>query len=181
MITEASSRLLLPSLDELESVLSNLMDAPLLVDRYRKGSSLPEFYLAGLYCDQNDVLRSLIQVDFSFALYCGARLSLIPSGVIEECKASGELTETVLANVHEILNIFGLLFNEQRPNASRARLTQLVLANELPEEGRELLQAPGLQGIDVTVSWRDRSSIGALSIRLLPMPIDTDPPEELVP
>jgi hypothetical protein len=168
MITEASSRLLLPSLDELESVLSNLMNEPLSADRYRKGSSLPEFYFAGLYCDQNDLLRSLIQVDFGFALYCGARLSLIPIGVIEESKASGELTETMVANVHEILNVFGLLFNEQRPNAPRARLTKLVLVNELPEEGRELLQLPGLRGIDVTVSWRDRSTVGNLSIRLLP-------------
>ncbi|MCL5052218.1 MAG: hypothetical protein M1447_00140 [Gammaproteobacteria bacterium] len=173
MIIEASSRLLLPSLDELESVLSNLMDAPLLADRYRKGSPLPEFYLVGLYCDQNDVLRSLIQVDFSFALYCGARLSLIPAGVIEESKASGELTDTIVANVHEILNIFGLLFNEQRPNAPRARLTKLVLVDELPEEGQELLRSPGLQGIDVAVSWRDRRPVGALSIRLLPKaPVD---------
>lgn len=168
MVAESNSRLLLPSLDELESVLSNLMDVPLWADRHRKGSPLPEFYLAGLYCDQDDVLRSLIEVDFNFALYCGARLSLIPAGMVEESKASGELTETMIDNVHEILNIFGLLFNEQRPNAPRARLTKMVLVDEMPTEGNELLRAAGLQAIDIDVSWRDRSPIGTLSIRLLP-------------
>ncbi|WP_298212139.1 hypothetical protein [Ferrimicrobium sp.] len=168
MITEASSRLLLPSLDELESVLSNLMNAEVLAARYPKGSQLPALYLAGLYHDQDEVLRSIIEVDFPFALTFGAGLSMIPKGMIDEARAAGALTDTMTANVHEILNIFGLLFNEQRPHAPRAHLTQLVEVSALPVEAMTLLGSPHIQGIDANISWRDRQPVGVISVRLVP-------------
>ncbi len=168
MSTDSALRLLMPSLDELESVLSNLLNAPVRGDRLRKGEVMPDGYLSGLYHDQDDILRAIIQVDFAFALDCGARLSMIPVGVVEETKASGQLTETMTANVHEILNIFGLLFNEQRPGAPRVRLVALVGANELPDEARALLGHPKVQGIDARISWKGIDARGFLSVRMLP-------------
>ncbi|WP_298347009.1 hypothetical protein [Ferrimicrobium sp.] len=176
MIAEISSRLLLPSLDEMESVLSNLMNAGVRADRYPQRSLLPTFYLAGLYHDQDDVLRSIIAVDFSFALTFGAGLSMIPKGMIDEARAAGTLTDTMMANVHEILNIFGLLFNEQRPHAPRARLTQLVEVSALAAEAMAFLGHPHLQGIDATISWRDRRPVGVISIRLLSKLLTETPP-----
>ncbi|WP_298338420.1 hypothetical protein [Ferrimicrobium sp.] len=176
MIAEISSRLLLPSLDEMESVLANLMNAEIHADRYPQRSPLPPLYLAGLYHDQDDVLRSIIHVDFSFALTFGAGLSMIPKGMIDEARAAGTLTDTMTDNIHEILNIFGLLFNEQRPHAPRARLVELVEASALPAEATALLGHPQLQGIDATISWRDRQPVGVISVRLLSkLPTETPP------
>ena len=167
MTVDLTPRLLMPSLDQLESVLSNLMNTKVLGDRLRKGAPMPDLFLAGLYHDQDDLLRAVIRVDFAFALDCGARLSMIPVGVIAEARAAGQLTEAMADNVYEILNIFGLLFNEQRPGAPRVRLVEVVDINALPEQAQELLANPKAHGVDATITWAKEEATGFVSVRVL--------------
>lgn len=145
-----TGRLLLPSLDELEHVLTELLDVVVRADRVRVGRSLPLPYLAATYRDASGVLHAVAMVDLVAAVVLGAALSRIPPMVRDEALAAGELAETMQENLHEVMNVLGLLFNEQRLHALHVRLGELCAPES--DEVRALVQDPGAKTVVATLA-----------------------------
>jgi len=120
--------------------------------------------LVALYVDDDDQPVAACALDYPFTAYAGASLTRIPLGTADECADSGEFSEVMLGNVHEIMNICSrLLMNSESPHL---RLQSLhVEPDELPEPVLELVkEAPA--SADFSVSFPDygegRASFKAL-------------------
>ena len=57
------------------------------------------------FLNDEDELVALCACDNSFVAYSGAALSMIPPNTAEEMAKSGQITEAVVANFHEVMNI----------------------------------------------------------------------------
>ena len=78
--------------------------------------------------------------DLPFAAYSGAALSMIPAGGAEDAASSGDLTEMMRGNLHEVMNICSRLFISE--NTPHLKLEALYDNPEvLPEAARTLAQA----------------------------------------
>jgi hypothetical protein len=107
--------------------------------------------LVAVYVDDEDEPIAACAVDYPFTAYAGASLTRIPLGTAEECAATGEFSEIMLGNVHEIMNICSrLLMDSSSPHL---RLHALYDDPEkLPENVLSLMEnAP--EGVDFNVSF----------------------------
>ena len=78
--------------------------------------------------------------DLPFAAFAGAALSMIPKGGAEDAARSGDLTETMLGNLHEIMNICSRLF--MKSDTPHLKLEKLyVTIKDLPENARAMVDA----------------------------------------
>jgi hypothetical protein len=158
-VTE-TGRLLLPSLDELERVLTELFDVVVRADRVRVGRSLPLPYLAATYRDASGVLHAVAMVDLVAAVVLGATLSRIPPVVRDEALVKGELTEAMRENLHEVMNVLSLLFNEQRLHALHVRVGEFCAPES--DEVRALMQDPATKTVTATLrvgAWPSQGTV----------------------
>jgi len=120
--------------------------------------------LVAIYVDDDDQPIAACAVDYPFTAYAGASLTRIPPGTAEECASSGEFTEIMLGNVHEIMNICSrLLMNSSSPHL---RLQTLYdTPDKLPEEVATLVQSP-VERVDFSVSFPNYGD-GRLSFKAL--------------
>lgn len=148
------SKIPLPKSIELQQILSMMYGNGL---KAQEGDPVPaqpgSKSLVALYVDDEDQPIAACAVDYPFTAYAGASLTRIPLGTAKECADTGEFSEIMLGNVHEIMNICSrLLMNSESPHL---RLQTLYKApEELPEEVQTLIgKAP--QGADFNVSFPD--------------------------
>lgn len=154
------ARLLIPSLDELERVLGELLGVVVQADRCRVGQPLPPPYLAATYRDPEGVLHGVAMVDFVAAVVLGAALSRIPPMVTAEALATGEPTEAMRENLHEVMNVLSLLFNEQRLHALHVRLGEICAPES--DEVRALAQDATTKMVTATLSLGRAPSRGTV-------------------
>jgi len=70
-----------------------------------------------VYVDDGVRLRALISCDLALSVALAASIALIPAKTAAECVAEGELTEDMVENLNEVLNILAALFNRKdRPH-----------------------------------------------------------------
>ncbi len=120
--------------------------------------------LVAIYVDDDDQPIAACTVDYPFTAYAGASLTRIPLGTAEECAQTGEFSEIMLGNVHEIMNICSrLLMDSESPHL---RLQTLYKApEELPENVLPMIQnAP--EGADFSVTFPNYGD-GRISFRAL--------------
>lgn len=78
--------------------------------------------------------------DLPFAAFSGAALSMIPKGGAEDAARSGQLSEMMRGNLHEIMNICSRLFISN--DTPHVRLETLYdKAEELPDNARAMVDA----------------------------------------
>lgn len=65
----------------------------------------------GLYVDDKGAVGSLWMCDIAGGAYLGAALSLIGPAVAAEAHKTGRLSEGLLENLHEVINVAASLFN----------------------------------------------------------------------
>jgi len=76
--------------------------------------------------------------DLPFAAFAGAALSMIPKGGAEDAAKSGDLSETMLGNLHEIMNICSRLF--MKSDSPHLKLENIYSSiKDLPENAREMV------------------------------------------
>ncbi|MFC5381087.1 hypothetical protein [Aquipuribacter nitratireducens] len=93
--------------------------------------------LVGLYVDASMETRALVMFDVALAAYSGAALGLLPPGAAQDAVDAGALTETLVENCSEVLNVFASLFNV--PNAPHLKLYSVIGPDdELRADVREL-------------------------------------------
>ena len=109
--------------------------------------------LVALYVDDDDQPVAACAVDYPFTAYAGASLTRIPKGTADECVSTGEFSQIMIGNVHEIMNICSrLLMNSKSPHLRLNGLYQKP--EEVPGPVQALLgDAP--DNADFTVSFPD--------------------------
>ena len=94
----------------------------------------------GVYvCDQGAPV-AICACDLAFAANSGAALSMLPPNVAKDAIKTKELTEVMLANLREVMNICTrLLIRDHSPHV---RLDGLMPAAVLPAPAAPILSAP---------------------------------------
>ena len=78
--------------------------------------------------------------DMNFAAFAGCALTKIPPGGAEDAAKSGELTENMLGNLHEVMNICSRLFMDS--SSPHLKLDKLYASiSELPDNARTLVDS----------------------------------------
>ena len=70
--------------------------------------------VVALYVDAELKSRAVIVFDLALAAYSGAALGLIPAAGAQDAVAEGTLSDTLLENCTEVLNIMASMFNQVR-------------------------------------------------------------------
>ena len=97
--------------------------------------------VVAVYVADDDAPSSACVCDISFAAFAGAALSMIPKGGAEDAAESGELSEIMLGNLHEVMNICSRLFmNDSSPHLRLDAVHKN--AGELPDAARDMVAEP---------------------------------------
>ena len=120
----------LPSAKETREVLAGLLGREVsvltggpMVDPAGPGGAVVAEYIS----DQMK-LAAIIVMDVAMAARAGAAIALMPSGTSEAAVADGELTDVLLENAGEILNVLASLFNAE--GAPHLRLNAVHAPND---------------------------------------------------
>ncbi len=85
--------------------------------------SVRDLGAVAVYVDDGMRLRALISCNLELAVVLGASIALIPARAAAECVAERQLTDDMVENLHEVLNILAALFN--RPDSPHVKLYAL--------------------------------------------------------
>jgi len=101
--------------------------------------------------------------DIPFAAYSGAALSMIPRGGAEDAAKSGDLSEMMRGNLHEIMNICSRLFiTDETPHLKLDALYDN--ADALPESARAMIDtAAGRTDLRISIPGYGEGNISFLS------------------
>ena len=95
---------------------------------------------AAVFVADDDTPVTACVCDMNFAAFAGSALTKIPPGGAEDAAKSGELTDNMLGNLNEIMNICSRLF--MSGNSPHLRLDKLYASiSELPENARALVDS----------------------------------------
>jgi len=107
-------KFLKPRKNDLLAMLSMLFDGNLSVSEVEAANG--DDY-AAVYVDENEMPGAVVLCDRAFATYAGAALSMMHPEVAKEALAEPELSQPILDNLHEIMNICtGLIISESTPH-----------------------------------------------------------------
>jgi hypothetical protein len=119
----------LPGPKEIKDLLDGLLDKDVtLAPASPLAPSQVNPVSVAVYVDDSLRVRALIVCDLALSTYAGAALGLVPPKVAsDEVEASG-LSESLRANLYEVLNIAASLFNV--PDAPHVRLHDMHAVGE---------------------------------------------------
>jgi len=146
----------------LGGLLTNLLGRPIQVAKKAPAPLSPNQPLViGLYRSDDGALVAACAADLQFAANAAAALALMPQRMVAEGSRDGRLSEGLLENFCEVLNVMCALLNSSDlPHQSFAEALTPPL--ELPEDVQALLGSPGIRGdfkVDIsgyeggTVTW----------------------------
>ncbi len=110
---------------------------------------LSENKVYGLFVNNEGQPVAATLCDAPFAAYAGSALMMLPPGGAEEAAETGELTQAMKENVHEIINICSRLFmGDDTPHLKLDKM--YTDPAELPEEAKAMIEsAPGSTGFGI--------------------------------
>jgi hypothetical protein len=113
----------LPDLAQVRELLGMLFDGLVVKSGAKCDVSAGSGSYAGVYVTDDGTPVALCACNIAFAANSGAALSMLPLNVAKECIKSKELTEVMLGNLREVMNICTrLLMNEVSPHLRLAEL-----------------------------------------------------------
>ena len=129
----------LPNIAQVRELLGMLFDGMIV-------KAAPKFDLSpqsnayfGVYIAAGGAPVALCACDIAFAANCGAALSMLPPNAAKDAAKSKELTEVMVANLREVMNICTrLLLHENTPHL---KLDALFSASKLPEPAAAIIAA----------------------------------------
>ena len=92
-----------------------------------------------VYVNDDDEPVAGIGCTLAFGAYAGAALSMIPKGGADEAVQSSELSEMMLGNLNEFMNICSRWF--MTAESPHLRLTATYPIDDVPEEAEDLLDS----------------------------------------
>ncbi|MCV2392759.1 hypothetical protein OEB99_00405 [Actinotalea sp. M2MS4P-6] len=69
--------------------------------------------VVGVFTDDKGSLRAILIIDLALAAYAGAAIALLPLPQAEKAVANQALSENLLENIFEVLNVAASLFNHE--------------------------------------------------------------------
>jgi hypothetical protein len=120
----------LPDVTQVRELLGMIFDGMMVKVGGKTDVSPASKSYVGVYVTDNDTTVALVACDLAFAANSGAALSMLPPNVAKEAAKSGALTDVMVANLREVMNICTrLVLREDSPHV---RLTTLCQAGKLP-------------------------------------------------
>ncbi|HEX7097266.1 MAG TPA: hypothetical protein VF183_15375 [Acidimicrobiales bacterium] len=117
--------------------------------------------VVGRYLDDDGELAALVVSDLAFAAISGAALAMIPKVVVDEAIKRGQLSDTLVENFREVVNVFSSLLNT--PTTPHLVLKGLGRHPEETADLREVLTSPSRQRtFDVTIEGYGSGCLGVL-------------------
>lgn len=106
---------------------------------------------AALYLADDDTPVTACVCDMNFAAFAGSALTKIPPGGAEDAAKSGELTENMMGNLNEVMNICSRLF--MSGNSPHLRLDKMYASiAEMPDNAKTMFDAvSGRLDLKVTI------------------------------
>ncbi len=109
-------------------------------DAWSPGPGEPAW--VGELVGDSGVLVGAFMLDLALTVQLGAAISLVPAKMAAEMIKDRKPTDAVLADVHEVLNVFTAVFNT--PENPHVRLRRMLpVDHNLPEGLREALSSVG--------------------------------------
>ena len=103
--------------------------------------SLDEEPLIAVYVNDDGEVACVCLCDMHFAAFAGSALSMIPAGTAKEAADEGDPSDTMLENLHEVLNVLARQFVTK--DGPHAKLETLYLdAEDLPLEAADMIESP---------------------------------------
>lgn len=134
-----------PSEVDLRQILTMLYGDALTLQAANAGSAenCSKSVVAVYVNDNNEPVTACI-CDHDFVAFAGSALTRIPPGGAEDAAASGDFSEMMLGNHHEIMNICSRLFmNSDSPHLRLEKV--YVSPDDVPENARTVLQTSELR------------------------------------
>lgn len=151
----------LPNVDAIRRLLLQLLDRAVVLNRAPAPMKLGPKSWVATYVADSGTLAYAIAVDVGFIATVGAALSMVPPAVAQE-GAKGKLTETLVLNAQEVLNVLGLLFNELQDGTVHVRLERLVEVEKDPKVLERV--PPGKSRIDLAATVAGYPTSGVMTI-----------------
>ncbi len=101
------------------------------------------------FLNADDELVALCACDRAFVAYSGAALSMIPANVANEIISGDEMTETLLGNFYEVMNICSKLMMSD--TSAHLRLHKALLPDQSADAITTLEASGSICGFDVDV------------------------------
>ncbi len=125
---------MMPAAQAVQELVSGLLGKRAAVKdgkAFAPGGTSPA--IVGVYKRDDEVIAGLVVMDIPLAANAAAALVLIPPGVAGESARSGKLSENLLENVKELLNVCSRLFVGPGTPHVRMKATCLVPPAAPPE------------------------------------------------
>lgn len=164
-MSQSATSLFLPLPESAQRMLADLLGKPVTVKKATPmilGPTAPG--MAATYVYDSGELGALALCDLPVSCHIGAALMLLPPSVSAEGVKSGRLTETIIDNVREVLNIAASLFiHDQRPHV---RLKTIhPLPSKLPDNvARTVLRPAARLDLEVTVQGYGGGKLSLLTV-----------------
>jgi len=129
------SNVLLPTADATTKTLEGLLGRKVSVSFGSAG----DVAWVGRYITRADELAAVGVADVSMVALAGSALSMVPAGAAQNAVSSGDPTELMVENFHEILNVAASLIIDA--GSEHVRLDRISPAAELDEETTTLTKS----------------------------------------
>ena len=136
--------IILPDADALSKMLASLLGRKVLV----AAGDAADGAWAGRYITHADALAAVGVGDAQLVSMAGSALSMVPPGAAQAAADSGDPTEAMIENFHEILNVAASLIIDA--GSEHVRLDGMTPANALDDE-TAAMASTGAKRRDFTV------------------------------
>jgi hypothetical protein len=131
-----------PIQEDVRDLLIDLLGRGVAVDKTSKLELEDDACaIVGVYATDDGELAALTILDGALGARAGAALSMVPQAVADEAIKKNELTETLIENIREVINIFARFLNSAKTPHVRL-INSVVLPSELDPKVHALRAAP---------------------------------------
>ena len=123
----------IPTHEELQQMLTNLLDLPVEVKQLSDTRKFDPPALLSTFCDEEGTVRVACHSELAFANSVAGALSRIPKGLVDEQIKSGTCPDNLFENFAEVMNISTNLFTSPSADRLHLRETRKEPLEDLPE------------------------------------------------
>ena len=145
--------IIVPKPDAIATMLESLLGREVYVTPGDPG----ETAYAGRYIGQGDELAAVGLADMALVAYAGSALSMVPPATAKDVAASGDPTEPMVENLHEVLNVSASLLIDA--GSDHVRLDGIKPAEALDADTAELIASGTVTGFTVDIDGYGKGSL----------------------
>jgi hypothetical protein len=153
----------LPDLNLVRKLLGMLFDGLMVKTGGKLDVSAKSTGWVAVYVTDDGKPAALCACDIAFAANSGAALSMLPPGVAKDSVKTGQLTEVMIANLREVMNICTRLVLHE--GTAHVRLETVCPASKLPAAVAAIAATPKARiDFEVTLGKYGNGVLAALVI-----------------